>query len=156
MADKISASIRYSGPDSYSWLSALACVVFTGCATAPANPDALVISPEPDRAIVIGWGNTAAEKARAALTTTPGARVSSLFVARANEQKFGFGTNIARLAPGDYALTVFCELYIDYRIFPQDTALKAALSANRVYRLRAEPEGRRCQPTLEDVTGQEK
>ena len=138
MANKISASNRYSGPDSYSWLSALACIVFTGCA------------------IVIGWGNTTAEKARAALTTTPGARVSSLFVARANEQKFGFGTNIARLAPGDYALTVFCELYIDYRIFPQDTALKAALRANRVYRLRAEPEGRRCQPTLEDVTAQEK
>jgi hypothetical protein len=156
MADQSFASIRQRGPDSCLWLCAWACAVLAGCATAPAKPDALVASPEPDRAVVIGWGNTTAEKARAALTTTQGARVSSLFVAKANEQKFGFGTNIARLAPGDYALTISCELYIDYRIFPQDTELKAALRANRVYRLRAEPEGRRCQPTLEDVTDQEK
>lgn len=156
MADRNLVSIRRGGPHASSWLCALACLVFTGCATAPANPDALVVAAEPDRAIVIGWGNTAAEKARAALTTTQGARVSSLFVARANEQKFGFGMNIARLAPGDYALTVFCELYVGYRIFPQDTEMRAALRANRVYLLRADPEGRRCQPTLVDVTEQKK
>lgn len=149
-------SNRRNGRDFGSWLCAMAGMMLAGCAAAPAKTDTLVISAEPDRAIVIGWGNTTPEKARAALTTTQGSRVSSLVVAKANEQKFGFGTNIARLAPGDYALTVFCELYIDYRIFPQDTEIQATLRANRVYRLRADPEGRRCQPTLEDVTDLEK
>ena len=83
-------------------------------------------------------------------------RVSSLFVAKVNEQKSKFGENITRLVSGDYALTIACELYVDYRIFPQDKVIQASLRAGRVYRLRAEPEGRRCQPEIEDVTDREK
>ena len=156
MSDQISAAPRRGLPNHLAWLGAVACVALAGCAAPPANPEAQSVAPEPEHALVIGWGNTALEKARAALITTQGARVSSLFVARVNEQKGKFGENIARLAPGDYALTIACELYVDYRIFPQDTVIKTSLRAGRVYRLRAEPEGRRCQPALEDVTDKEK
>lgn len=156
MTDQVFNSLPRRLPNSVSSLCAVACFVFGGCATAPANPDTLTVAAEPGRAVVIGWGNTAGEKARAALITTQGARVSSLFVASANQQKSGFGENIARLPPGDYALTVSCDLYIDYRIFPHDTVVQAALRANRVYRLRANPQGRKCLPTLEDVTEKDK
>ena len=132
------------------------CVALAGCAAAPANPDALFAAPEPGRAVVIGWGNSTVEKARAALTPGKGARVSSLFVSKANEQKAGFGENITRLMPGEYRLTITCDLYVDTRNFPHDTVVQAALRADRVYRLRASPEGRKCQPYLEDVTDREK
>ena len=127
------------------------CAALAGCAAAPANPDAITIIPEPGRALVVGWGRTAGENARAALTPVRGTRVSSLYVSKANEQKIS-SENITRLAPGEYDLTVSCGLYIDYRLFPSDTVIHAQLGASRVYRLRAEPQGRRCQPYLEDVT----
>lgn len=156
MSDQISAAPRRGLPNHLAWLGAVACVALAGCAAPPAIPEALSIAPEPGHAVVIGWGNTALEKARAALITTQGARVSSLFVAKVNEQKSKFGENITRLVSGDYALTIACELYVDYRIFPQDKVIQASLRAGRVYRLRAEPEGRRCQPEIEDVTDREK
>jgi hypothetical protein len=102
--------------------------------------------------VVVGWGNSAGEQARAALTPSPGTRVSSLYVAKANEQKIGFGENIARLPAGEFDLTINCGLYVDFRYFPHDTVVHATLQAGRVYRLRAEPQGRRCEPYLEDAT----
>ena len=135
-------------------LSVAACGVLAGCAAAPANPDAPSVAAEPDRAIVVGWGNTAGENVRAALTPAEGVRVSSLFVARANAQKISFGENIARLAPGQYELTVACGLYISLSLYTSETVVPATLNANRVYRLRAEPAGRRCRPFLEEVTAE--
>ncbi len=123
-----------------------------GCAGAPANPDAVMVRPEPGRALVVGWGNTVAENTRAALTPTQGTRVSALYVSRANEKKIPFGENIARLAPGEYDLTVACVLYVGYRDFRDDKVIRASLGSERVYRLRSEPEGRRCQPYLEEAT----
>ena len=128
------------------------CTALAGCAAAPANPDAVAITPEAGRILVVGWGHTAGENARAALTPAQGTRVSSLYVSGANEQKIS-GENVARLAPGEYDLTVSCGLYIDYRLFSSDTVIHAELSGNRVYRLRAQPQGRKCHPYLEDVTG---
>jgi len=129
------------------------CAALAGCATAPANPEAIIATAEPDRALVVGWGNTAEENLRAALTPAQGTRVRALYVSRANDKKIPFGDNIARLSPGEYDLTVSCILYIGYQDFPDDKVIHASLGGNRVYRLRAEPAGRRCEPSLEDVTG---
>ena len=134
-------------------LLAAACAAFTGCAPARINPDAITAAPEPGRAVVIGWGNTPAENARAAFVTQSGTRVSRLFVAYSDGQKMSFGENVARLPPGEHNLTLSCGIYVDQRFFTYDSAMRATLAANRVYRLRANPEGRRCEPSLEDVTG---
>jgi hypothetical protein len=130
-----------------------ACIIVAGCAATAANPDAITAAPETGRAVIIGWGGSASENARAALTPAQGTRVSMLVVSRANNQKLSFGENVAHLPPGEYDLTISCGLYIDYRYFPHDTVVHAALDAGSVYRLRAAPVGRKCQPFLEDVTG---
>ena len=133
-------------------------ILLAGCATPPAAPDIVVATPEPGRAIVLGWGSTTGEQMRAALTPTPyGPRVTSLYVTQANEQKSGRGdNNTVRLPPGEYALTVSCGLYLDYRYFTDEPVIHVSLRAERVYRLRPNPQGRRCEPTLEDVTGRDK
>lgn len=135
-------------------LGMAACFALAGCAAAPANPDAPLVAAEPGRALVVGWGNTAGENVRAALTPADGTRVSSLFVTKANAQKISFGENIARLAPGQYELTIACGLYISLSLYTTESVVPATLNANRVYRLRAEPAGRRCQPFLEEVTAE--
>jgi hypothetical protein len=129
------------------------CVTLSACAPAPINPDAITAAPEPGRAIIIGWGNTAAENARASLSAEWTTRVTRLFVAFADGRKISFGENIARLEPGDRDLIISCGIYVNHRFFTYDSALRATLAANRVYRLRANPEGRRCEGYLEDVTG---
>ena len=130
-----------------------ACIAVASCGGTAVNPDALTVAAEPARAVVIGWGGTAAENARAALTPDVGTRVSMLVVSKAGDVKISFGENVARLPPGEYDLTIACGLYIGYRYFQHDAVIHAALSARRVYRLRAAPQGRRCQPFLEDATG---
>ena len=132
---------------------AAVCATLSACAPAPSNPDAITAAPEPGRAVVIGWGNTAAENARAALSAEWTTRVTRLFVAFADGKKMSFGENIARLEPGDRELIISCGIYVNHRFFTYDSALRATLAANRVYRLRANPEGRRCEGYLEDVTG---
>ena len=129
------------------------CVTLSACAPAPINPDAITAAPEPGRAIIIGWGNTAAENARASLSAEWTTRVTRLFVAFADGKKMSFGENIARLEPGDRELIISCGIYVNHRFFTYDSALRATLAANRVYRLRANPDGRRCEGYLEDVTG---
>jgi hypothetical protein len=129
------------------------CVTLNACAPAPINPDAITAAPEPGRAIIIGWGNTAAENARASLSAEWTTRVTRLFVAFADGRKMSFGENIARLEPGDRDLIISCGIYVNHRFFTYDSALRATLAANRVYRLRANPDGRRCEGYLEDVTG---
>jgi len=129
------------------------CVTLSACAPAPINPDAITAAPEPGRAIIIGWGNTAAENARASLSAEWTTRVTRLFVAFADGRKISFGENIARLEPGDRDLIISCGIYVNHRFFTYDSALRATLAANRVYRLRANPDGRRCEGYLEDVTG---
>ena len=129
------------------------CVTLNACAPAPINPDAITAAPEPGRAIIIGWGNTAAENARASLSAEWTTRVTRLFVAFADGRKMSFGENIARLEPGDRDLIISCGIYVNHRFFTYDSTLRATLAANRVYRLRANPEGRRCEGYLEDVTG---
>ena len=128
-------------------------VTLSACAPAPINPDAITAAPEPGRAIIIGWGNTAAENARASLSAEWTTRVTRLFVAFADGRKMSFGENIARLEPGDRDLIISCGIYVNHRFFTYDSALRATLAANRVYRLRANPDGRRCEGYLEDVTG---
>ena len=130
-----------------------ACAALSACAPAPINPDAITAAPEPGRAVVIGWGNTAVENARASLSAEWTTRVTRLFVAFADGRKMSFGENIARLEPGDRDLIISCGIYVNHRFFTYDSALRATLAANRVYRLRANPEGRRCEGYLEDVTG---
>ena len=132
---------------------AAACVALTSCTPAPINPDAITAAPEPGRAVVIGWGNTPAENARAATTAEWTTRVTRLFVAFSDGQKMSFGENVARLPPGDRDLIISCGIYVNHRFFTYDSAMRATLAANRVYRLRANPDGRRCEAYLEDVTG---
>ncbi len=64
-----------------------------------------------------------------------------------------FGENIVRLPPGEYDLAVSCGIYVYYRFFTDDKFIHATLDANRVYRLRPDLDGRRCEASLEDVTG---
>jgi hypothetical protein len=136
------------------WLMrAGACAVLGGCAPVPINPEAITAAPDPGRAVVIGWGNTAAENARAALTPESGSRVTNLYVVQANAQKISLGENIARVPPGEYDLTIFCGIYVYYKYFAHQKVIHATLDANRVYRLRSDLDGRRCEPYLEDVTG---
>jgi len=132
---------------------AAACAALTGCTPAPINPDAITAAPEPGRAVVIGWGNTPAENARAATTAEWTTRVTRLFVAFSDGQKMSFGENVARLPPGERDLIISCGIYVNHRFFTYDKAMRATLAANRVYRLRADPDGRRCETYLEDVTG---
>lgn len=132
---------------------AAAFAALTGCTPAPINPDAITAAPEPGRAVVIGWGNTPAENARAAATAEWTTRVTRLFVAFSDGQKMPFGENVARLPPGERDLIISCGIYVNHRFFTYDSAMRATLAANRVYRLRANPEGRRCEAYLEDVTG---
>lgn len=132
---------------------AAACIALTGCAPAPVTPDSITVAPEPGRAVVVGWGNTPAEDLRAALMAKQGTRVTRLFVAYADGRKMSFGENVARLAPGEHNLVLTCGIYVDLRFFSYDSEMRATLDANRVYRLRADADGRRCQPYLEDLTG---
>ena len=148
--------MRHTTRGRQMFFCAAACAALAGCAAAPTGSDASLVAPEPGRAVVIGWGHSAGEQARASLEPAKGTRVSSLYVAKANEQKAGFGENSARLAPGEFDLTITCGLYVDFRYFPHDTVIHATLGAGRVYRLRAEPQGRKCQPFLEEVTDMEK
>jgi hypothetical protein len=127
-------------------------VAFGYCAAATVAQDAITAVPEAGRAVIIGWGNTAGEHARAALKGELGARVTRLFVSHVNSQKTSFGENIARMPPGEYDLTIACGIYINYRAFEDVKVVHATVGANRVYRLHSELEGRRCQPYLEDVT----
>jgi hypothetical protein len=151
---QIARSLRRHTSRACGWLiRAGVCVTLAGCAPAPIQPDAITAAPDPGRAVIIGWGNTAAENAREALTPGQGSRVTRLFVSRVNEQKISFGENIARVPPGEYDLTVSCGIYVTYRFFTYEEVMHAALNANRVYRLRSNLEGRRCEPFLEDVTG---
>jgi hypothetical protein len=129
------------------------CAALSACAPATVNPDAITAAPEPGRAVVIGWGNTPAEDARAALSAEWTTRVTRLFVAWSDGKKLSFGENIARLEPGDRDLIISCGIYVNHRFFTYDKALRATLAANRVYRLRADPDGRRCEAYIEDVTG---
>jgi hypothetical protein len=133
-------------------LRAVSCAALAGCANPPTNPEAIRLTPEPGHAVIVGWGNTAAENAREALSAQQGSRVSRLYVSFVNKKKTSFGENIVRLPPGDYDLTVSCGIYIYYRFFTDEKTVFATLSANRIYRLRPDPEGRRCEPFLEDVT----
>jgi hypothetical protein len=128
------------------------CIALAGCAPVPINPDAITAAPDPGRAVIIGWGNTIEENARAALTSAPGTRVTRLFVSFVNLRKIGIGENIVRVEPGEYDFTLSCGIYIYSRFYTYEAAMHATVSANRVYRLRAAPEGMRCEPYLEDVT----
>jgi hypothetical protein len=124
-----------------------------GCAPVPFNPDTLTAAPEPGLAIVIGWGNTVGENARAAMTPEQGDRVSRAFVAFVNNRKISIGENIVRLTPGEYDLTISCGIYRYYRFFTDEKTIHVTLAAGHVYRLRPDMDGRRCEPSLDDVMG---
>lgn len=130
-----------------------ALVGIAGCkATNPTNPAPVMRTPTPGVATIVGWGNTAAENADAALTPDYGStRVTRLYVSFVNGVKTGFGENIVRVSPGSEVI-VMCGIYVNYRFFTYDERLDATLAADRVYELRAYPSGRRCQPYVEDVT----
>src|SRR4051812_14494174 len=67
------------------------CTGLAGCAAKQISNEAIAVNAEPGRALIVGFGSTALENARAALEPSDGTRVSSLFVAKANQQKIGFG-----------------------------------------------------------------
>lgn len=152
MANHATCSLLHFAPTCRGLLY-LAWAALAGCAAAPTHLDAVSGAPEAGRALVVGWGHSAAEQAREAFTVARGTRVSQLYVVRANGQKSGFGDNVARLPAGVYQLTINCGIYIDARFFEYETIVPATLGVDRVYHLRAAPEGRRCQPFLEDTTG---
>ncbi len=127
------------------------CAALAGCGTPSAAPEA--IAPEAGRALVVGWGNTAGEAARLILKSLQGTVVSTLHVSRVNEQAISYGQNVARVAPGEYDLTIACGVYVGDRFFLSDSVIHADLRGNHVYRLRAQPEARKCYPYLEDTTG---
>ena len=129
------------------------CAALAGCGKAPATLEA--IAPEAGRAVVVGWGNTAGEAARLIFKSLQGTVVSTLHVSRVNEQAISYGQNVARVAPGEYDLTIACGIYIGDRFFLSDSVIHADLSGNHVYRLRAQPQARKCYPYLEDTTGKE-
>ena len=139
----------------HSGVCAYFCVVLAGCATPSAQVEIASVTPEADRALVVGWGNTAGEAARLIFKPALGTLVSDLYVAKVNEQKISYGQNIARVTPGEYDLTITCGIYIDQRFFGSASVVHANLIAGRVYRLRAQPEARKCYPYLEEVTGKE-
>lgn len=133
---------------------AAACVLIAGCSGSAVNPDAVTtVAAEPGRAVVIGWGAAVGENLRSALTPAQDTHVTLLAVSQAGSQKISSRENVARLDPGEYDLTIACGIYVGYRYFTDDTVIHATLGAGRVYRLRAQPQGRRCQPFLEDATG---
>lgn len=125
------------------------CAALAGCATAPAGP---AVTPEAGVAIVVGWGNTAGEAAKLVLQPLQDTLVSTLHVSKVNQQKIAFGQNIARVPPGKYELTIACGIYVRDRFFPSDSVIHAELVANQVYRLRAQPQARKCYPYLENAT----
>lgn len=133
--------------------AALLASLFAGCAAYnPTNPAPAAETPTAGAATIVGWGNTAAENARAAMNAEFGTRVTRLYVSFVNGRKTGFGENTVRVQPGADVI-VMCGIYVDYRFFTYDERLEAKLEPNRVYELRANAEGRRCRPYLEDVTG---
>lgn len=134
-------------------LAAAVCALLCACAPAGVKQDGVTAAPEPGVAIVIGWGHSTAENARAAAVAEKGTRVTRLYVAHYEGRKISFGENVARVPPGERDLVLTCGIYIDYRFFTYDSPVRVKLEANHVYRLRANPEGRRCNAELEDVTG---
>jgi hypothetical protein len=124
-----------------------------GCAVAPAPPPP--VAAEAGRAVVVGWGNTAGEAARLIVQSMRGTVVSNLHVSKVNELKIPFGDDVARVIPGEYDLTIKCGIYVNERFFESDSVIRANLSGGHVYRLRAQPQARKCYPYLEDVTGKE-
>src|SRR5437762_470407 len=134
-------------------LSLALCTALAGCGTAPATPER--VPPEPGRAVVVGWGNTAGEAARLIFKSIQGTVISTLHVSKVNGQAISYGQNVARVAPGEYDLTIACGIYVGDRYFPSDSLIRADLSGNHVYRLRAQPQARKCYPYLEDTTGKE-
>ena len=129
------------------------CAAQTGCGTAPATSEH--VAPEAGRAVVVGWGNTAGEAAKLIFRSIQGTVISTLHVSKVNGQGISYGQNAARVAPGEYDLTIACGIYVGDRYFPSDSVIHADLSANHIYRLRAQPQARKCYPYLEDTTGKE-
>lgn len=128
------------------------CAILTGCASPVGGTR---VDPESGRALVVGWGNTASEAANLIYKPALGMFVSNLNVAKVNAGPIPYGQNIARVAPGEHDLTISCGIYIDDRFFGSASVLHANLIAGHVYRLRAQPEARKCYPYLEDITGRQ-
>jgi hypothetical protein len=143
-----------NGAHGHGVISILSLALFTalaGCGTAPATPER--VPPEPGRAVVVGWGNTAGEAAKLIFKSIRGTVISTLHVSKVNGQAISYGQNVARVAPGEYDLTIACGIYIGDRYFPSDSVIRADLKDNHVYLLRAEPQARKCYPYLEDTAG---
>lgn len=125
-----------------------------GCANPPTtNPTPVAVTPVAGSATIVGWGNTIAENARAAGSAEWTTRVTRLYVSFVNGNKTGFGENIARVPAGEPDVIVNCGIYVNHRFFTYDERLTVKLEKDRVYELRANPEGRRCQPYIQDITG---
>ena len=154
-AAQIAGALRQIGPRGRRLLGCAGlCVAVAGCAATTARQQVITVAPEPGRAVIIGWGASVKEHLQAALTPVNGTRVSLLVITGANNQKLSFDEkNVARLPPGEYNLDISCGIYVNYRYFSDGQIRHVKLEAGRVYRLLASPDGRRCEPSLEDVTG---
>ena len=133
----------------------LACMclsaVLAGCGTTRVTTGDVSVTPEPDRALVVGFGNTAGEAAMLVFKKSQGTLVSNLNVALVNGQKIPYGQNIGRVTPGEYDLTIFCGIYIDDRFFDSSSVIHANLAAGRIYRLRSHPRRGNVIRTLKSV-----
>src|SRR3954463_3662134 len=103
------------------------CIWLGGCAAKQISNEAVAVNAEPGRALIVGFGSTAVENARAALEPSDGTRVSSLFVAKANQQKIAFGQNVALQPPGTYGQTFVWGLSVDYQFFPKVVLMQVEL-----------------------------
>lgn len=136
-------------------LPALLCAAaLAGCANAPTtNPPPRAVAPSTGVATIVGWGNTIGENASAAMSAEWTTRVTRLYVSFVNGNRTGIGENTARAPAGEPDVIVNCGIYVNHRFFTYDERIAVKLQAGRVYELRANVEGRRCQPYLEDITG---
>jgi hypothetical protein len=121
-----------------------------GCAAAQVN--LADVKKDPEKAIVVGWGNTGGEILQNTIALPLGVRVGNLYVFKVNEDKVSFGDNSVRLAPGAYDLTISCGIYIGGNYSSSFEPIRANLQAGRIYQLRPRPYGRNCGAYIDDVT----
>ncbi len=137
-------------------MSAFLCAIaLAGCANPPTtNPAPRAVAPAAGVATIAGWGNTVGENASAAMSAEWTTRVTRLYVSFVNGNKTGIGENTTRVPVGADVI-VNCGIYVNHRFFTYDERLEVKLEADRVYELRANAEGRRCQPYLLDITAKQ-
>jgi hypothetical protein len=113
-------------------------LAFAGCASGAANGRATIpLTPDPDAALIHGWGDNVGTMFKSSLQIPLGARVNSLYVFKVDGTKVKNTNSLTRIAPGAHELLVSCNLQVDgtrvYNLRPLDVIVEAG----HVYDLRA-------------------